>query len=196
MVKNFSDLDLNGTYTYADYLLWQFEEAVELIKGKIYLMSPAPKRKHQKISTQLQRRLYKFLETQTCEVYDAPFDVRLPNPDYKPGNNKKVFTVVQPDICVICDASKLDDNGCVGPPEFIIEITSPSTSKKDFNEKYYLYESAGVNEYWIVVPEMDTVYTFFLENGKYTQTGFYEKEGVAISSQFSDFQVIIQEIFA
>ncbi|MFN8355482.1 MAG: Uma2 family endonuclease [Spirosomataceae bacterium] len=164
MITQLSDLDLNGTYTYADYLKWQFEETVELIRGKIYLMSPAPRRKHQKISTQFQRRLYQLLENRTCEVYNAPFDVRLPNPDYKPRNNQKVFTVVQPDICVICDTSKLDDNGCVGAPEFIIEISSPSTIKRDFNEKYYLYESAGVNEYWIAVPEMEMIYTFSLEN--------------------------------
>ena len=115
MITDLSQLDPNGTYTYADYLKWQFEQSVELIKGKLYDMSPAPRAAHQRVAMRLLRDILNYFDERTCEVYTAPFDVRLPNPDYEPGYNNKVYTVVQPDICVICDPAKIDEYGCVGP---------------------------------------------------------------------------------
>src|ERR1700744_814341 len=95
-----ADIDLDKTYSYADYLKWQFEERVELIKGKLFKMSPAPNRIHQGLSIYLSRDLSNYLRGKTCKVYTAPFDVRLPKSSEADNN---IFTVLQPDICVICD---------------------------------------------------------------------------------------------
>lgn len=195
MITDISQLDPNGVYTYADYLKWQFDESVELIKGHLYRMSPAPRTRHQRASTRLIGELYTFFRTTVCEIYVAPFDVRLPNPDYEPGFNNKVHTVVQPDICVICDKSKLDEMGCVGAPDWIIEITSPSTHKKDFNEKFDLYESAGVREYWIAVPKSKEIYAFELVDGLYVQRDVFEQGSTAYSAIFPDFSVAIDWVF-
>lgn len=128
MITDIHSLDPNGTYTYADYLKWRFDEQVELIKGKIYRMAPAPKMAHQWVSNKLSFMLNKHFEERPCSVFETPFDVRLPI-----GNERfpeKIYTVVQPDICVICDESKLDEDGCLGAPDLIVEITSNSTYKK------------------------------------------------------------------
>ena len=195
MITDLSQLDPNGTYSYADYLKWQFEQSVELIKGKLYNMSPAPRAGHQRIAMRMLRDLLNHFDARSCEVYAAPFDVRLPNPDYQPGFNNKVHTVVQPDICVICDPTKIDEFGCVGPPDWIIEITSPSTHKKDFNEKFDLYESAGVREYWIAVPKSAELYAYTLVGERYEETAVYEKGSQAISSLFPDLSLELDWIF-
>ncbi len=117
-----------GRYTYADYLEWQLEEMVELIHGKVFRSAAAaPRRIHQKISGKVFAKIFNFLEGKSCEVYEAPFDVRLP---IKSTRNEDVDTVVQPDICVICDKCKLDELGCIGPPDLIVEILSPGNNKK------------------------------------------------------------------
>ena len=162
IVTKFSDLDLNKVYTYADYLTWQFDERVELIKGFIRKMSPAPSRKHQTLSLKLSVLLYNFLDKSKCNLFVAPFDVRLPIP-----SKKKDTTVVQPDLCIICDESKLDDQGCNGAPDLIIEIISIKNAKHDVDTKFRLYEEAGVMEYWIVYPEEKMVSLYYLENNKY-----------------------------
>ena len=145
MITDISQLDPNGTYTYADYLKWQFDEWVELIRGKIHRMSPAPRRAHQLAVSHLLVDIGLHLKGQRCEIYTAPFDVRLPVRNERKPN--QLHTVVQPDICIICDISKLDDAGCLGAPDWVIEITSPRTVKNDFNEKFNLYEESDVREY-------------------------------------------------
>ena len=110
-----------GKYSYADYLTWQFDETVELIRGKVFRNAAAPPRIHQKISGRVFNKIFNHLEGLKCEVYDAPFDVRLPTSSKR---NEDIYTVVQPDICVICDESKLDEMTCVGAPDLIIEILS------------------------------------------------------------------------
>jgi len=147
------------SYTYADYLTWDDTERWELIDGVPYNMSPAPSRRHQQISGELLRQFANFLKGKPCQVYAAPFDVRLPEAD---ENVSDISTVVQPDIAVICDADKLDDAGCSGAPDLIVEITSPSTSRKDHKEKFFRYERAGVREYWLVEPDANTVTVFTL----------------------------------
>ena len=129
------DLDLSKSYTYADYLTWKIEETVELIRGKIFRMSPAPSWYHQEISSNLLFKLFYSLGGKACKVYHAPFDVRLPSPPGKTAP-EKITTVVQPDISVICDLEKLDIKGCLGPPDWIIEIVSPNTANKDTQDKY------------------------------------------------------------
>ncbi|MDX1942881.1 MAG: Uma2 family endonuclease, partial [Saprospiraceae bacterium] len=150
MITSLDQLSMDGTYTYADYLTWQFEERIELIKGRIFKMSPAPSRKHQRASIVLSSIIFDFLRAGPCEVYSAPFDVRLLDSKKKKKSNKEIYSVVQPDICVICDAEKLDDRGCIGAPDWIIEILSPGNNKKEVDNKFRLYEENGVREYWVV----------------------------------------------
>jgi Uma2 family endonuclease len=155
--------DLNLTYTYADYLTWESPDMVELIKGKVYKMSPAPTSLHQRISRRLLVTIGVFLKKKKCEVFSAPFDVRLATSG-KDQNDRSITTVVQPDICVICDSAKIDSRGCLGAPDWIIEIISPNTSHKDLHEKFDIYQEAGVKEYWIIHPQDQTVMVFILNS--------------------------------
>jgi len=195
MITDISQLDPNGTYTYADYLKWQFDQSVELIKGRLYDMSFAYRTIHRRMAVRFASELMRYFDAKPCEIFAVPLDVRLPNSGYEPGFNNKVHTVVQPDICVICDSAKIDEYGCVGPPDWIIEITSPSTHKKDFNEKFDLYEAAGVREYWIAVPKSQELYVFVLENDRYTQRDVYEQGAKAIPSLFPDLMLDLDWIF-
>ena len=166
VISNINDLDLNGSYTYADYLLWQFQERVEIIKGKIFKMSPAPSRSHQQVLLKLTRELDKYFINLNCELYIAPFDVRLINFKKSTADNQ-ILTVVQPDLCVICDLLKLDEKGCLGAPNLIIEILSTGNLNTDLKIKFDLYEENGVQEYWIVNPSEKTALIYTLQNDKY-----------------------------
>jgi Uma2 family endonuclease len=162
-ITSIDQLELSKTYSYADYLTWRIKDRVELIKGKIFAMSPAPASRHQRISWNISFELGKFLDNSPCEVFYAPFDVRLERTE----SDEQIRTVVQPDICVICDISKIDERGCSGAPEVVVEILSPGNSKREMKTKYELYEEAGVLEYWIIDPEHDTALFFYLENGSF-----------------------------
>jgi Uma2 family endonuclease len=168
------DIDINKRYTFADYLTWWDDKRRELINGFVKMMTPAPSRRHQRILGEIHFQIKSFLKKKKCEVYVAPFDVRFPSSDNNVADNQ-IYTVVQPDICIICDESKLDDKGCLGAPDLIIEIVSLSTVKKDVEEKFNLYEESGVKEYWIVQPNDETVTVFHLENGKYQHKGIYTR---------------------
>ncbi len=176
MKYSLSELDLDQTYTYADYLTWQFDEWVELIKGKVVPMA-APLRMHQRASKRIQYQFEHFFDTNPCgcEIYNAPFDVRFPNKEAK--TEKEIYTVVQPDLCVICDAEKLDDKGVIGAPDLIVEVVSKGTHKRDKTLKKDLYEEFGVKEFWIVYPKEKMVEVFIRqEDGKYTAPMVYEEE--------------------
>ncbi|MCT8705287.1 Uma2 family endonuclease [Glaesserella parasuis] len=160
-ITSLSQLNLNGSYSYGDYLKWKFQERVEIIKGKIMVMSPAPNRLHQRISMKLTKAFLDVFVNHQCELYVAPFDVRFPD------SNGKIKTVVQPDLCVICDSNKLDEKGCIGAPDLIVEILSPGNSKREMKDKYELYQEQGVSEYWIVRPEEQHIQIYVLENGRY-----------------------------
>ncbi len=165
VITSLDQLDPNGSYTYADYLLWQFSERVELLRGKVRQMA-APSRKHQGISINLARLLSTALWRTPCKVYSAPFDVRLTR--FSKLKNQEITTVVQPDLCVICDPAKLDDRGCIGAPDLIIEILSPGNSRTEMRDKFELYQEAGVLEYWIVSPTESTIQVW-----KLNEQGFY-----------------------
>jgi Uma2 family endonuclease len=166
VITNINQLNLKGTYSYADYLLWQFSERVEIIKGKVFKMSPAPSSSHQDISMNLTRILDKVFYKTSCKLYVAPFDVRLIN--FKKSNQEnKIFSVVQPDLCVICNRSKIDTKGCLGSPDLIVEILSIGNSKKEMDIKFDLYQENKVLEYWIVNPFQKTVLIYVLENERY-----------------------------
>ena len=193
-ITDINQLDLNGTYSYADYLLWRFKERVELFKGKIFEISPAPNRKHQRVCLLLTRYLDRFFENQKCGLYFAPFDVRLINFTKSTADNT-VFTVVQPDLCVICDQSKLDKRGCIGSPDLVVEILSPGNSKKELGIKFNLYEENGVLEYWIVNPLEESVLVYSLVNGKYIGTKpLIDNEKIA-SPLFPELDFEIEKIF-
>lgn len=194
IITDISQLDLNKTYTYADYLTWKFNERVELIKGWVHKMSPAPRRIHQEIESNLQGIIWNKIKNNQCRVYSSPFDVRLYK--NKGKSNNEIETVVQPDICVVCDLEKLDDRGCVGAPDLIVEILSPSTIKKDYTEKFNLYEENGVKEYWIANPEGRSLQIFHLENDKYVELETYEeKEEVILSKLFPDLKIKMIDVF-
>lgn len=182
-------------YTYADYLTWQFKDRVELIKGLLYKMSPAPKRRHQSISLNLASLLWNNFKGQGGKVFEAPFDVRLTDLSQNPP---KENTVVQPDICVICDIAKLDDYGCKGAPDLIVEVLSETTAKKDYNEKFNLYEQNGVKEYWLANPDTNTIEIYCLENEKYQLHGIFsqgQSSDVISGKLFPDFSVSLTEVF-
>ena len=187
-----ADLDLNKMYSYADYFKWKFEERVELLKGKIFEMS-GPNRVHQKLVLKLGSSLSFFLENSSCEVYIAPFDVRLPR---KSKNDKDIITVVQPDVCVICDKSKLDDRGCLGAPDIVIEVLSPSNNKKDLKYKYQIYEEAGVKEYWVVFPQDRSLMIYTLTNDKYVASPFLFSGDIAESGALPGFKLDLTGLFA
>jgi Uma2 family endonuclease len=190
------ELDLTKQYTFADYLTWADEIRRELMGGFIKLMTPAPSRIHQEVSKRISYDMQTYLKNKKCELYYAPFDVRLPN--NHENANDKIFTVVQPDICIICDLTKLDDKGCIGAPDMIIEISSPTNSKRDVEEKFELYQNHGVREYWVVFPYEKTVNVFLLNetSGKYDFKGMYAEDSkVAVNIFNGDFMIDLAEIF-
>jgi Uma2 family endonuclease len=179
-------------YSYADYLKWTMAEMVEIIKGRVYKLS-APKRVHQTISIRISSKIFNLLEGQKCKVYSAPFDVRLP---VKSRKNEDIFTVVQPDICVICDPTKLDDAGCIGAPDLIIEILSKGNNKKELQNKYEVYEESGVKEYWVIEPESQTMLVYTLVNGKYQPSKLLTLGDEIITPILPGFVLNLDEVFA
>lgn len=189
----FADLDLNKTYTYADYFKWKFEERVELIRGRIFRMSPAPNRRHQELTGNIYYELRKHLIGKECNIYIAPFDVRLPR---KSKDDKDIVTVLQPDICVICDASKLDDRGCLGAPDVVVEILSPGNNSKELKNKYEVYEEAGVKEYWVVSPQDETFIMYILADGRYKPSRVMVAGDIVTSSILEGFALNLEQLFA
>ena len=181
-ITRFAQLDPTQTYSYADYLTWKFDEFVELIRGKVMRPMASPRRQHQRLSRRIEFPIEAFLRGKRCEMYHAPFDVRLtsggPNRRSALANgDAQIQTVVQPDICVVCDPAKLDDRGCLGAPDWIVEIVSPGNASHDTRTKYDLYEECGILEYWIVFPGLKTVTTYVLENGRYRLVAEYAEAG-------------------
>ena len=193
-ITSLDQLDLSKRYSYADYFRWKFQERVELIKGFIYKMSPAPAPTHQKVSGKLFLKLGLFLETKTCQLYAAPFDVRLPD-SKKQTNDEVVYTVIQPDICVICDPEKIDDRGCVGAPDLVIEILSPGNTKKEMGIKFDLYEENGVKEYWMVEPSEKVIYVYVLKNHKFIGLKPFTEDDEISPALFPKLKFGVKEIF-
>ncbi|GMQ23842.1 Uma2 family endonuclease [Algoriphagus sp. oki45] len=182
-----------GMYSYADYLTWPIDEVVELIKGiRFKKAAAAPKRIHQRVSVKLVSKLYHFLEGKKCQVYDAPFDVR-----FLKGSKEdhKIHDVVQPDICVICDPEKLDERGCLGAPDLIVEILSPGNNKTELKHKYKLYESHGVREYWIIHPENQNLMIYTLVNGIYVPSRLLTSGDVVQSDVLEGFVLDLEDFF-
>ena len=182
-------------YTYSDYLTWADNVRRELFDGIIKIMSPAPAYLHQKVSGNLFLQFGNYLKKRKCQVFHAPFDVRLPK--LETTENEQIYTVVQPDLCIVCDRSKLDARGCLGAPDLIIEIVSLGNAARDIKEKYEIYEQAGVLEYWLVRPYEQSTEVFILnERGKYERGGTYiTGDFVPVSIFGEDFKIDLSDIF-
>jgi Uma2 family endonuclease len=166
-------LDLNKRYNYADYVTWMDDVRRELFDGFIKLMTPAPSRRHQELSVNLTRVFSNFLVRKQCKVYHAPSDVRFPK-NKRSLKDKQVYTVLQPDLYIVCDLLKLDDRGCLGSPDLIIEIVSAQNSKRDIKDKFDIYQNHRVREYWIVNPNDENVTVFILDDqGTFQFNGMY-----------------------
>ncbi len=195
-ITRLSQLDLNETYSYADYLTWQFKETVELIKGKVMLMSPAPNVKHQRVSMNFSGSLFNFFKRKKCQVFAAPFDVRLYDRKKSILVNEDIHSVVQPDLCVICNPDILDMQGCNGAPDWIIEILSKGNSKREMQIKYELYQESGVQEYWIVYPNDQAINQFVLdESGRYQLKQMYTDDDMATPHLFPELALDLTEVF-
>lgn len=180
-------------YTFADCLTWGENERIEIINGEAVMMAP-PTRAHQKISGEIFRQIANYLEGKKCEVYPAPFAVRLFEQD---GDTlDEVDTMVEPDLSIVCDKSKLDDHGCKGAPDMVVEVLSPSTQRHDRLVKLGLYQRAGVREYWIVDPGNKTVQVLTLTNGLLLPQEVYERDGVAKVNVLDGCFVELSKVFA
>ncbi len=179
-------------YTYKDYLSWPDEERWEIIDGVPYLLA-APGKEHQTVSMELSWQLHSFFRDKDCQVFAAPFDVRLPRGEEK---DEDIDTVVQPDLSIICDQGKLDERGCKGAPHLVIEIISPSSAKKELSEKFNLYERSGVKEYWVVFPKFNTIVVYSLDSqNKYQKTGEFSPGQIMSSDLFPGLGIDLGRVF-
>jgi len=188
-ITDISQLDVSKSYTYADYLTWQFTDRVELIMGKIFKMSPARSSQHQHITVAISSSIYQFIKNKPCKVFPAPFDVLLPD------SSGVKNTVVQPDITVVCDVSKITKAGCTGAPDLVVEVISKSSVKKDLHEKYSIYEQAGVKEYWIVQPHDRSLIIFTLTVAGYQPSKPLTKGDTVTSKVLPGLVIDLDEIF-
>ncbi len=173
-----------GKYNYRDYLSWPDEERWEIISGIAYNMSPAPSIKHQRISRFIMRKIDSFLDDKPCEVLAAPVDVIL-----------EEDSVVQPDIIVVCDKSKLGKNNCNGAPDLVIEILSNSTAYRDLTEKRLLYERSGVIEYWIINPDLGEVMKFIRSRNTFEKPVSINREETLKSLVLDGFELSLEKLF-
>jgi Uma2 family endonuclease len=183
-----SSLDRSKSYTVTDYQMWDFPERVELINGKIYDLLPAPSPSHQEIAGDLYDPIKQFLKPKDCKVYFAPIDVYLP---IGTAND----TVLQPDICVVCDLSKITNKGCLGAPDLVAEILSPGNSAKEMKIKHEAYEKAGVKEYWVILPENLLFIAYLLVNGKFEQEPIKTIGDTITSSVLPGFSLLLSDLF-
>jgi len=158
-------------YSYADYLSWNDGKQWQIIDGIPFCESPAPSRSHQTVSGNLIGILYQKLKGKKCRAFHAPFDVRFSNGE---KNEFEIFNIVQPDISVYCSEKYLDDKGAFGPPDWVIEILSPSTESFDTLQKLLLYQRFGVKEYWIIDTRSKSIITNILNDGIYKEAHQYQ----------------------
>ena len=205
-ITDISQLDADRVYTYADYLTWRLNERVELINGKIFRMFPAlpdevkagsgrersrtPSSEHQRIVSALHGNIYPYIKNKKCRIFPAPFDVVLPS------RSGDLDTVVQPDITVICDLSKITEKGCMGAPDLVVEVVSKGSIRKDLHEKFSLYEQSGVKEYWLVLPAERSLILFTLDDkGTYQPAKPLTRGDKVISQVLPGLEIDLDEIF-
>jgi len=186
------ELTPNTIFTYAHVLAWSDHERWEIIQGVPYAMSPSPTIRHQEVAGALYRILGNYMQGKACRVFIAPLDVLLTEGQEL---DEQIQTVVQPDVFVVCDKSKLDKRRCKGAPDLIIEVLSPATARRDRREKFLLYEKFGVKEYWLVEPDAKLITAFILKDNQYGRPNIYSDEDEMKSSIFTDLIVNLAEVF-
>ena len=166
-------VSIDTHYTYADYLTWTDNIRRELVDGVAKLMS-APIIIHARASGKIFGKIWSYITKRKgkCEIFHAPVDVRLPRNGETADN--KIYTVVQPDIVVVCDPTKIDERGIIGAPDLVVEVQSPSTARYVMSTKFDLYQEAGVKEYWVVYPNAGITVFILQENGKYDAGTTYD----------------------
>jgi Uma2 family endonuclease len=182
----------NKKYTYTEYLTWPEDERWEIINGEPY-MQAAPSWQHQAISRELMMQFGEYLRNKICQIFAAPFDLRLPAADEK---DEDITNVYQPDLLVVCDKNKLKGTGYCGVPSLVIEILSPSTARIDRLLKFNMYEKAGVKEYWIVEPDTKLISVFILlDNNRYGRPELYTENDTVKVSIFTDLVIELGTVF-
>ena len=190
IITDISQLDLTKQYTYADYLAWQIEERLELIKGWIMRMA-APSINHQRVLRDVFRELDLYFYGKSCDLLFAPIDVV-----FKKEDNALIKTVVQPDLCVVCDLTKVVGKICTGAPDLVVEILSPGNSKKEMKQKYEVYEENGVLEYWLVFPEEKSIQVFVRnEQGKFIGLQPCTEDDILTSTVFPELSIDLIKVF-
>lgn len=185
---------LKAKFTYSDYLTWPEDERWELIEGVPYDMGPAPTRKHQTILLNIATVFRAFLRGKSCQVFIAPFDVRLTEQRI---HDEEVETVVQPDLSVFCDEERLDERGAIGAPDLVVEILSPSTSHKDLYDKLLVYQKYKVKEYIIINPDTEEVSISLLDlSNRYDLPSKYTREDSIQIKTLPGLTIDATEIFA
>jgi Uma2 family endonuclease len=192
-IQEVQEPDHSLTYTYADLYNWNFIERLELLRGRIFQLGAA-NTKHQRVGGKLYNKLYDFLKGKTCEVFIAPYDVRLPVKNRK--RDDQITTVVQPDVCIFCDPDAIDERGACGIPDLIVEILSPGNPGHDLLEKYDVYQEVGVKEYWIIDPIKEIVMVSILEEqGKFAPTKIFTEDQVLAPRCVPGFTISTKELF-
>jgi Uma2 family endonuclease len=182
----------NKKHTYADYITWPENERWEIIDGVPYMQS-APKWQHQSISCEIHRQISNYLIGKPCRVFASPFDLCLAECN---ESDNEISNIIQPDIVVVCDETKLRKTGYFGVPTLIIEISSPSTARQDRVVKFNKYEKASVKEYWIVEPDGKYINVFTLqENKRYGRPEAYTEEDKVQLFVFPDLKIDLKPVF-
>ena len=192
-ITNINHLDFSKYYTYADYMTWKFSERVELWKGKIMRMAPAPSRRHQEIAMKLSGEIYLYLKDKKCVCYPATFDVTLPI-SKKEG---KTDNVVQPDLTVICNSEILTEQGCNGAPDLVVEVLSPGNSKRELKGKFELYQESEIKEYWLIRQMEQSLVIYTLDaDKKYVGSKYYTVDDTVESGVLPGLNLQVGEIFS
>ena len=178
-----------GRYTYNDYISWEGPERYQLINGEAFMMA-SPTVEHQAILIELSTQFYTWLRGKPCRVFAAPLDVRL-----FPEDDDSDDTVVQPDLLVVCDRSKLAKGSVNGSPDLAVEIVSPSTSKKELFLKFEAYLDAGVREYWVIEPEQRLIQVHIYQDGHFLSSS-YKEDAVIASTVLQGFSVDLKTLWA
>ena len=176
-------------HTYEDYLGWEGPERYQIINGEAFMMS-SPSVEHQAILVELSTQFNNWLRGKPCRVFTSPLDVRL-----FPEDDNSDDTVVQPDLLVVCDRAKLGKGSVNGPPDLVVEIISPSTSKKELFLKFEAYLNAEVREYWVIEPEQKLVQVHVYEKGHFISS-VYKSDAVVLSEVLTGFSVTLKTLWA
>jgi Uma2 family endonuclease len=178
--------EYKGVLQVGEKLLESELERWERIDGIVFDMTPPPSSQHQAIVGNLYGELYTYLKGKKCKAFPAPFGVWL-------DDENDIY--VEPDITVVCDQSKIHEKGCIGAPDLVVEVLSPSTALKDKRVKLRRYRLSGVREYWIVDPLNQIVEVYKLSENVFTEPQVYGKEETVIVGIFEDLEINLHDIF-